>query len=135
MTATLPTRAPIERTEHPHVVKSADVLGGEPRIDGTRIPVRQILELAEHGMDAATIVATYPSLTLAQVYDALSYAHDHPEEISFHQDRHEIRTMMRDLDLVLVGRFLVERKRLGETEIPEGTPVYTWETLPPDLER
>ena len=26
--------APIERTEHPHVVKSADTLGGEPRVDG-----------------------------------------------------------------------------------------------------
>ena len=30
-------RVPIERTGHPHVVKSADTLGGQARIDGTRI--------------------------------------------------------------------------------------------------
>ena len=34
-------RAPIERTEHPHVVKSADTLGGEPRVEDSRIPVRR----------------------------------------------------------------------------------------------
>ena len=32
MTGTLSQRAPIERTEHPHVVKSADTLGGGPGI-------------------------------------------------------------------------------------------------------
>ncbi len=135
MAATTQPRAPIERTEHPHIVKSADTLGGEPRVDGTRIPVRQLLELAEHGMSAAEIVARYPSLSIAQIYDALSYAYDHPDEIKFHQERHEIRNIMRDLDLVLVGQFLIDRKRLDELEIPEGTSVYTWETLPPELER
>ena len=42
-------RAPIERTEHPHVVKSADTLGGEPRVDGTRMPVRRIAALFAAG--------------------------------------------------------------------------------------
>src|SRR5688500_2282764 len=136
MTATLPTtRAPIERTEHPHIVKSADTLGGEPRVEGTRIPVRQVFELVEAGPSPAEIVATYSGLGLAQVHDALSYAYDHPDEIAAHQERHEIRSIMRDMDLVLVGQFLVERARLDEMEIAEGTPVYTWETLPPELER
>ena len=50
-------RAPIERTEHPHVVKSADTLGGEPRIEGTRIAVRRIFDLAEAGNSPAEIAA------------------------------------------------------------------------------
>jgi uncharacterized protein (DUF433 family) len=136
MTApTAPTRAPIERTEHPHVVKRAGTLGGEPRVDGTRIPVRQIYEMAKGGMSPDEIAERYPSMSLAQVHDALSYAYDHPDEIASHQERHEIRSIMRDLDLVLVGDFLVKRNRLMEMAVPEGTPVYTWETLPPHLER
>ena len=42
-------RAPIERTEHPHVVKSADTLGGEPRIEDSRLAVRHVPHLFEMG--------------------------------------------------------------------------------------
>ena len=129
MTAPLSSRAPIERTEHPHVVKSADTLGGEPRIDGTRMPVRQIYEMDEHGMSAAEIVADFPFLTLAQVQDALRYAHDHPDEMVFHKERHKLRNMLRDLDLVLIGNRLVSREELATIEVPPAVPVYTAETL------
>ena len=135
MVVTAPPPAPIERTEHPHVVKSAGTLGGEPRVDGTRIPVRQVFEMAQGGLSPAEIAVRYPSLSLAQIHDALSYAYDHPDEIAAHQERHEIRSIMRDLDLVLVGEFLVKRSRLKEMAVPAGTSVYTWETLPPHLER
>ena len=131
MTATGRDRAPIERTEHPHVVKSADTLGGEPRVEDTRMPVRQLYEMAEHGMSAAEIVAVFPFLTLAQVHDALSYAYDHPDEMAFHQERHKLRNILRDLDLVLVGNRLVSREELATIEVPLGVPVYTAETLPP----
>jgi hypothetical protein len=40
-------RAPIERTEHPHIVKSADTLGGGPRIEETRISVLLIFDMFE----------------------------------------------------------------------------------------
>jgi uncharacterized protein (DUF433 family) len=127
-------RAPIERTEHPHIVKSADTLGGEPRIEDTRLSVLQIFEMFRAGMTADEIVADFPFLTPAQIYDAVSYAHDHPDEMEFHRERHNIRTIMRELDWVMVESRLIPRRLLKPEDIPEGAPVYTWETLPADKE-
>jgi uncharacterized protein (DUF433 family) len=130
-TTTEPTqRAPIERTEHPHIVKSADTLGGEPRVEGTRISVLQIRRMFEGGMSVGEIVEGFPDLSPAQIHDALSYAHDHPDEMAFHRERHKIRNVMRDLDWVLVGGRLIPRERLRPEDVPAGVVVYTWETLP-----
>ena len=135
MTATLPARAPIERTEHPHVVKSADTLGGEPRVDGTRMPVRQIYDMAEYGMSAAEIVADFPFLTLAQVHDALSYAYDHSDEMTFHRERHKLRNILREHNLVFYNHELLTPERLAARgPLPPGARVYTWETLPPEYD-
>ena len=131
MTATAPTRAPIERTEHPHVVKSADVLGGEPTVDGTRLAVRHVLRLYRDLGESPEAIARDYDLSVAQVLDALSYAYDHPDEMAQHQERHQIRNVMRKHDLTMIGSRLVQRDRLGEVEVPADTPVYTWETLPP----
>jgi uncharacterized protein (DUF433 family) len=132
MTApTAPTRAPIERTEHPHIVKSADTLGGEPRVDGTRMPVRQLWEMAAAGMTVDAIIADFSYLTPAQVYDALSYAYDHPDEMKFHKERHKLRNILRELDLALVGNRFVARRELATLDVPPDVLVYTWETLPP----
>src|SRR3954453_19474499 len=60
-----------------HVVRSPGTCGGAPRIDGTRIRVSQIVLMTEQGMSADEIVSDFPHLTLAQVYAALSYYHDH----------------------------------------------------------
>lgn len=122
--------SPIERTEHPHVVKSADTLGGEPRVEGTRIPVRQILRLIEAGETADGIMREFPPLALSQIHDALSYAFDHPDEMAFHEDRHQLRTVMRKHDLVLVNHRLISRGRLSDADVPPGETVCTWETLP-----
>ena len=73
--ADAPARAPIERTEHPHVVKSADTLGGEPRVEDTRIPVRRLDNLVEAGTTVAEIIETWPRLMPAQVHDAHSGRH------------------------------------------------------------
>ena len=73
-------------------------------------------------------------MTLAQVHDALSYAYDHPDEIAFHAERHKIRNVMRDLDLVMVNSLLLTKDELAKRGVPEGAVVYTWETLPPELE-
>ena len=122
--------APIERTEHPHVVKSADTLGGEPRVEDSRIPVRQLFNLFEAGWTIAEIMEDFPPLTPAQIHDAISYAHDHPDEMAYHAERHKLRNIMRDLDLVYVNSFLIERERLRPEDVPPGAVVYTWETLP-----
>jgi uncharacterized protein (DUF433 family) len=51
-------------------------------IAGTRVRVQDIYAQAEiHGRTAEEIVEGLPHLTLGQVHAALSYLHDHREEI------------------------------------------------------
>jgi uncharacterized protein (DUF433 family) len=68
-------------TEHPYVAKVKGVCGGEPVVKGTRISVRIVAECWRSGMSPEEIREAYPHLGLAQVFDALSYAEDHAEEI------------------------------------------------------
>lgn len=69
------------RTEHPHIVRVAGIAGGDPIIRGTRISVALIARLLQAGEDPSEIIAAYPHLGPAEVYDAISYYHDHREEI------------------------------------------------------
>ena len=66
---------------HPYIEKKKGVCGGEPVIAGTRISVSLIAELERTGHAADEIVAMYPHITHAQVYDALSYYYHHRGEI------------------------------------------------------
>jgi uncharacterized protein (DUF433 family) len=135
MAATTTTRTPIERTEHPYVVKSAGTLGGEARIDGTRISVVQIFDMADAGMSAAEIVATFPDLSLAQVHDALSYAHDHLDDLADYREQHKLRSVLKANNLVYYSHRLLTAEQLNALKpLPPGAEVYTWETLPPDLD-
>ena len=68
-------------TEHPHIVKTTEILSGEPVIQGTRISVRSVVENWRMGLSPEEILDAYPHLNLAQVFDALSYFCDHSEEI------------------------------------------------------
>jgi uncharacterized protein (DUF433 family) len=67
---------------HPHIEKTPSICGGEPVIKGTRISVRLIAELERLGKSVDEIIALYPHLTHAEVYDALSYYYDNKEEIA-----------------------------------------------------
>lgn len=134
MTATVETRPPIERTEHPHVVKRAGVLGGQPIVDGQRIAVRHLLDLYESGMSVDEILKTFPTLKPAHVHDALSYAYDHPDEMAAVAERRRLRNVLRAGDLVYVDGRLIPRAALDRVEVPSGVPVYTWETLPDELD-
>ena len=67
---------------HPHIEHKTGVCGGEPVIKGTRITVSLIAELEQMGKAADEIVALYPHLNQAQVYDALAYYYDNKEEIT-----------------------------------------------------
>ena len=55
------------------------VLGGEPCIRGTRIPVYLIAALA-HKHGAEVVLNTYPALTAARIALAIVYAQGHPAE-------------------------------------------------------
>ncbi|NER48790.1 MAG: DUF433 domain-containing protein [Symploca sp. SIO1A3] len=63
------------------LVKTPDVCGGRPRIDGTRITVHRIATLYKQGQTAASIIQSYPHLSYAQVYVALAYYHENQAQI------------------------------------------------------
>lgn len=69
------------RTEHPHIVRKPGVLGGQPVIAGTRISVVLIARFVESGVGPDEILQTYPHLSRAAVYDAISYYFDHQDEV------------------------------------------------------
>ncbi|HEY2412591.1 MAG TPA: DUF433 domain-containing protein [Pirellulaceae bacterium] len=73
--------APSTNTIAAHIIATPGTCGGVPRIDGSRIRVSQIVLMTEQGMSADEIVSNFPHLTLAQVYAALSYYHDHRAQI------------------------------------------------------
>jgi uncharacterized protein (DUF433 family) len=80
------TGTPIETETFPiiaeHIGVRSGYCGGEPHILGHRIKVRHVALWHERsGMSPAAIVATYPTLTLAEVHAALAYYYDHHEEI------------------------------------------------------
>ena len=71
----------VERTNHPHIVKVRGVANGEPVIFGTRIMVRTIVEQYQLENSIEDILLDFPQLSSAQIHDALSYYHDHKEEM------------------------------------------------------
>ena len=77
-------------TEHCYVATDDQILSGEPIIAGTRTPVRAIVELWRQGVAPETIPNHLPHLTLAQVFDALSYFSDHQDEIQRYIERNRI---------------------------------------------
>lgn len=65
-----------------HIEITSDVCGGKPRIAGHRIKVQDIVIWHEEmGMSPDEILYHHPSITLADVYAALAYYHDHREDI------------------------------------------------------
>ena len=77
-------------TEHCYIVRDDDILGGEPIVAGTRVPVRAIVECWRLGLAPEEISTHLPHLTLAQVFDALSYYADHQAEIQQYSDRNQV---------------------------------------------
>jgi len=84
-------------TEHLYVVTDKKILSGEPIIKGARTPVRAIVEIWRMGAPAEEIPKRLPHLTLAQVFDALSYYSDHQGEINERIDRNRIPEDLIDL--------------------------------------
>ncbi|HET8913295.1 MAG TPA: DUF433 domain-containing protein [Ktedonobacteraceae bacterium] len=70
----------IERTAHPYIIRNPSIYGGEPIVEGTRTGVRHIILLFQSGKDPEEI-ANIHRLSLAQVYDAISYFYDNEKEI------------------------------------------------------
>jgi uncharacterized protein (DUF433 family) len=79
-----------QATAHRYIVTDDEILGGEPIIVGTRTPVRAIVELWRQGLPPEAIPSRLPHLSVAQVFDALSYYSDHQEEIHRWIERNRI---------------------------------------------
>jgi len=76
---------------NPRIVKTEGIIGGKPRIDGTRISVYYIRERVEgRGLEPQT-VADRHDLDVADVHRALAYYHEHPDEMRKIQQRREER--------------------------------------------
>ena len=69
------------KTDHPHIVRVERPAGKEAVIAGTRIAVWFIVRQLRTGDTPEDIVESLPHLTLAGIYDAMSYYHDHRAEI------------------------------------------------------
>lgn len=80
----------MQATAHLYIVTDNQILSGEPIIKGTRTSVRAIVEMWRQGMPPETIPQHLPHLTLAQVFDALSYYSDNQDEINRHITRNRI---------------------------------------------
>lgn len=65
-----------------HIEITPNVCGGKPRIAGHRIRVQDVVIWHERmGLSPDEILLHYPTLTLADVYAALAYYHDHFDDI------------------------------------------------------
>jgi uncharacterized protein (DUF433 family) len=78
-----------------HIEVTPGICGGKPRIAGHRIRVQDIVLWTEEGRSADEIVTDFPQLSLADVYAALAYYHDHRERID--QDIREDEEFFRRL--------------------------------------
>jgi uncharacterized protein (DUF433 family) len=74
--------------QHAYIEVVEKITGPQAVLKGTRIPVSIIMGYLRAGETPASLVENIlPHLTLAQVYDALSYYYDHQDEIE--QELHE----------------------------------------------
>jgi uncharacterized protein (DUF433 family) len=66
---------------YPHVYRDPTVAGGEPVIEGSRIPVTALVRAHQLGMDFDEILLQYPGLTPAHLHAAFLYYLDHEDEV------------------------------------------------------
>lgn len=72
-------KAPVNAS---HIEVIPGMCGGKPRITGHRIRVQDVVLWHQRaGMSPDEIVSAYPTISLADVYAALTYYHDHRAEI------------------------------------------------------
>lgn len=67
---------------HPYITSDPATLGGEPAIQGTKTPVRAIVELWRLGIAPEEIPLHLPHISLAQAFAALRYYADNQDQIN-----------------------------------------------------
>jgi uncharacterized protein (DUF433 family) len=69
------------KTEYPHIVRRVGAGGDTAVLAGTNIGVWFIVRQLRTGDTPEDVVTALPHLTLAGIYAAMSYYHDHRAEI------------------------------------------------------
>src|SRR5687768_3513164 len=79
----LPTTATQSSSESAgHIESTPGICGGKPRLAGTRIRVQDVVIWHERmNLSADEIASKHPQASLAAIYAALAYYHDHRAEI------------------------------------------------------
>jgi uncharacterized protein (DUF433 family) len=73
------------------IVSTDGVMGRQPRIEGHRISVLQVVEwIHEEGMDPETVAVEF-DLDMADIYRALTYYYENIESMGAWRDRRERR--------------------------------------------
>ncbi|HNQ90965.1 MAG TPA: DUF433 domain-containing protein [Verrucomicrobiota bacterium] len=68
-------------TSYRYIVHRAGVRSGRPIVEGTRIGVHDVVAMTRTGASVDEVVASFPRLTRAQVYECLAYYEDHQAEM------------------------------------------------------
>ncbi len=74
---------------YPHIVRSPEILGGEPRVAGSRISVRVIVQTARYSREKAEIYGAHPTVTPEAIEEALAYYQAHREEVDHYIKENE----------------------------------------------
>lgn len=73
----------------PEIVKTGDVLGGDPRIEGHRIGVLAIYQRHVEGDETPEEIASGYGISIGEVHAALAYAFSNPDEMRELEARNE----------------------------------------------
>lgn len=102
----------IQPTEHPHIVKILGPSGiWQAAVKGTFIRVWALAGCYKRGMDEWEILQGFPTITAAQLHDALSYYNDHKKEIEHFIEANE---RAYDEELATESEAQLENKTLSE---------------------
>lgn len=71
------------------IVRTDDVLGGKPRLEGRRISVLQVADMVLDADRTPEFVADQLDISLSEVHTALAYYYDNPEEMDAIRERNE----------------------------------------------
>jgi uncharacterized protein (DUF433 family) len=68
-------------TSYRYIVQRLGVRSGHPIVEGTRIGVHDVVAMTKTGASVDQVVASFPKLTRAQVYECLAYYEDHQRDL------------------------------------------------------
>lgn len=104
-----------------HIEITPGVCGGKPRIAGHRIKVQDVVIWHEQmGLSPDEIVSQYSTITLADVYAALAYYHDHLSEIrrQIQADDELVKTMQAQTSSLVQQK--LEERHARHDSFPSG---------------